>query len=104
MDYPVQTENLTKRFDGVTGLDGVSLAIRPHSIVGLLGRNGCGKTTLLHHVVGLYLPTGGVVRTLGADSSRLAHEELTRIGFVPQEVRLLDWMTVEHHLRYVSSF
>lgn len=104
MDYPVQTENLTKRFDEVTALDGVSLAIRPHSIVGLLGRNGCGKTTLLHHVVGLYLPTGGAVRTLGADSSRLGHEELTRVGFVPQEIRLLDWMTVEHHLRYVSSF
>ena len=51
MDYPVQAENLTKRFDDVTALEGVSLAIQPQSIVGLLGRNGCGKTTLLHHAV-----------------------------------------------------
>ncbi len=104
MDYPIQSENLTKRFDQITALDDVSLAIRPRSIVGLLGRNGCGKTTLLHHAVGLYLPTEGAMQTLGADSAQLAHEQLTRIGFVPQEIRLLDWMTVEHHLRYVSSF
>ncbi len=104
MDYPVQSENLTKRFDKVTALDGVSLAIRPQSIVGLLGRNGCGKTTFLHHVVGLYLPTEGELQTLGKDSSQLGHGQLARIGFVPQEIRLLDWMTVEHHLRYVSSF
>jgi energy-coupling factor transporter ATP-binding protein EcfA2 len=72
MEYPIQTENLTKRFDKVLALDGVSLAIRPQSIVGLLGRNGCGKTTLLDHVVGLYLPTEGAVRTLGVDSAALA--------------------------------
>lgn len=104
MEYPIQTENLTKRFDKVLALDGVSLAIRPQSIVGLLGRNGCGKTTLLDHVVGLYLPTEGAVRTLGVDSAALGHDQLSSIGFVPQEIRLLDWMTVEQQLRYVSSF
>ena len=104
MEYPIQTENLTKRFDKVLALDGVSLAIRPQSIVGLLGRNGCGKTTLLDHVVGLYLPTEGAVRTLGVDSAVLGHDQLSSIGFVPQEIRLLDWMTVEQQLRYVSSF
>jgi len=104
MDYPIESRSLTKRFDAVTALDCVNLAIRPQSIVGLLGRNGCGKTTFLHHVVGLYLPTDGAVETLGTDSAGLAHDQLARIGFVPQEIRLLDWMTVEHHLRYVSSF
>jgi len=104
MEYPIQTENLTKRFDKVLALDGVSLAIRPQSIVGLLGRNGCGKTTLLDHVVGLYLPTEGAVQTLGVDSAALGHDQLSSIGFVPQEIRLLDWMAVEQQLRYVSSF
>jgi ABC-2 type transport system ATP-binding protein len=104
MQHPFETTHLTKRFDETTALDGVDLAIRSHSIVGLLGRNGSGKTTLMHHLMGLQLPTEGSATTLGRRSDLLTHEELTHIGFVPQEIRLLDWMTVGQHLGYVSTF
>lgn len=104
MQHVFEAQGLAKHFDKVAALDSVDLVIRPRSIVGLLGRNGSGKTTLLHLLMGLYLPTEGSVRTLGTEAARLDHDELIRIGFVPQEIRLLDWMTVRQHLEYVATF
>jgi len=104
MDSVFEAKGLSKRFDDVVALDDIDLEIRPQSIVGLLGKNGSGKTTLLGQLMGLQLPTAGTSRTLGKLSSQLDHEELIHIGFVPQEIRLLDWMTVHQHLRYVSCF
>lgn len=104
MEYVFQAKALTKRFGDTVALDDVNLRIRSRSIVGLLGRNGSGKTTLFHHLMGLQLPTSGSAQTLGTAADKLGHDELIHIGFVPQEIRLLDWMTVEQHLNYVSCF
>jgi len=95
---------LTKRFGSVTALDRIDLKIRRPSIVGLLGKNGSGKTTLIQHLMGLQLPDEGSVTTLDRFSAKLGHNELIHVGYVPQEIRLLDWMTVEQHVRYVSCF
>lgn len=104
MEYVFEAHKLTKRFGDLAALDHVDIQISRPSIVGLLGRNGSGKTTLLRHLMGLQLPTEGTATTLGRSASRLGHDELIRIGFVPQEIRLLDWMTVEQHLNYVACF
>ncbi len=104
MAYAFEIHGLTKRFDTVTALDGIDLRVGRPSIVGLLGRNGSGKTTLIQHLMGLQLPNEGTVTTLARPSHALRHDELIHIGYVPQEIRLLDWMTVEQHLRYVSCF
>lgn len=104
MDYVFEANGLTKRFDGNLALDRVDLKVRRRSIIGLLGRNGSGKTTLFRHLVGLYLPTEGTVATLGRSSPELGHDEFIQLGFVPQEIRLLEWMTVAQHLQYVSCF
>ena len=104
MKNAFEVRNLTKKLGKTTALDNVSLSIPEQSVVGLIGRNGAGKTTLLRHVAGLYLPTSGECFTLRCPSGSLGHEELSRIGVVHQESNLLDWMTVEQHLRYVASF
>ena len=104
MKHAFEVRNLTKQLGKTTALDDVSLSIPEQSVVGLIGRNGAGKTTLLRHLAGLYLPTSGECFTLRCPSGDLGHEELSRIGVVQQEGSLLDWMTVEQHLRYVSSF
>ncbi len=104
MQYVVETSDLSKNFDGTTALDRVSIAVSERAVVGLVGRNGSGKTTLLRHAVGLQLPTSGSCLTLGTASGELGHEELARIGVVPQDNRFLEWMTVEQHVRYVASF
>lgn len=104
MEYVFEADGLTKHFDQTVALDQIHLKIRRQTIVGLLGRNGSGKTTLFRHLMGLQLPTEGSAQTLGKPADRLAHDELIDIGFVPQEIQLLDWMTVEQHLQYVSCF
>jgi len=104
MEHVFEADGLTKRFGSVTALDGIDLKVGRASIVGLLGKNGSGKTTLIQHLMGLQLSDEGSVTTLGRASDGLGHDELIRIGYVPQEIRLLDWMTVEQHLRFVSCF
>ena len=74
METVFETTGLTTRFNDVTALDGVCLRISRPSIVGLLGKNGRGKTTLIHHLMGLQIPTAGSVVTLGRPSSELGHE------------------------------
>jgi len=100
----VKIEGLTKRFDFVTVLKDVSLDIHAGSIVGLLGANGTGKSTLIRHMVGLYLPDQGTCTTLGCNAAKLSPRELARIGYVHQEGRLIDWMSVAQIVRYVASY
>lgn len=104
MSSVFEATRLTKRFDRAVALENVDVEIPKHSIVGLIGKNGSGKTTLLRHLLGLYVATDGECTTLGRPSHRLTRDELVRIGSVPQECRLLDWMSVEYHIRYVASF
>jgi ABC-2 type transport system ATP-binding protein len=100
----IQIDKLTKRFGDVRALDEVSLDIGPGRIVGLLGANGGGKSTLLRHMVGLYLPDRGSCRTFGCKTSELSPEELSRIGYVHQEGTLIDWMTVPQLIRYAAAY
>ncbi len=104
MDAAFEFEGVRKRFGALNALDDVTLSIPAGAVVGLVGRNGGGKTTLLRHVVGLYLPTEGTCRALDRPTDALGPDEMNRIGITHQENRFLEWMTVEQHVRYVASF
>ena len=104
MNAAFELTGVTKSFGSAKALEGLSLSVPEGSVVGLIGRNGCGKTTLLRHVVGLYLPTEGQCETLGCPAAKLGPDQLSRIGIVHQESRFLVWMKVEQHLAYVASF
>jgi ABC-2 type transport system ATP-binding protein len=99
-----QLEHVTKRFKKLVALDDVSLTVDRPSIIGLVGKNASGKTTLLRHVIGLYLPTSGHCTTFGTPTPDLGARELSRIGAVHQHERFLGWMTIYQLLKYVSSF
>jgi ABC-2 type transport system ATP-binding protein len=103
MNPVFEARQLTREFDGHPALRRIDLTLQPGRVIGLIGRNGSGKTTLLNHVCGLYLPTSGSCSTFGVDTRELGVAELGRIGLVPQEIRLLGWMTVKQHLRYVEA-
>ncbi len=67
-------------------IDGISLDVRPGGMLGVVGRNGCGKTTLLKLMQGLYAPSAGRVLIDGADIAQFSRAELAAwIGYVPQE-------------------
>jgi branched-chain amino acid transport system ATP-binding protein len=82
-------------------LDGVSLAVGNGEVVGLLGRNGVGKSTTLKAVAGLVHPSRGEVRFEGRPIARLPAHRVARlgIGYVPEERRIFPLLTVTENLR-----
>jgi ABC-2 type transport system ATP-binding protein len=97
-------EHVTKVYPGHTALSDVTLEIPSGHIIGLIGRNGAGKTTLLQIAAGLVLPSSGTCATLGRRTAQLDSPELTRLGFVMQEPKFIEWMTVAQHLDFTASF
>jgi branched-chain amino acid transport system ATP-binding protein/branched-chain amino acid transport system permease protein len=81
-------------------LNCVSLEVREHEIVALLGRNGAGKTTLLKTIIGIAPASSGSVNLAGKPLERLSSAEVARsgIGYVPQGRRLFAGMSVADNL------
>ena len=67
MSALLQIFNLEKRFGGLTALDGLSFAVQPGQILGLIGPNGSGKTTTINVITGIYGASAGQVTFAGAD-------------------------------------
>lgn len=82
-------------------LHGVSLELREGEILGLLGRNGAGKSTVIKTVLGLAPPRSGRVHVGGTNVAGLAPERITRrgVGYVPQGRRLFNNLSVADNLR-----
>jgi branched-chain amino acid transport system ATP-binding protein len=82
-------------------LDGVSLTVGRGEVVGLLGRNGVGKSTTLKAVAGLVHPSLGEVRFEGRPVTQLAAHRVARlgIGYVPEDRRIFPLLTVVENLR-----
>ena len=99
----VQFQGVRKRYGRTVALDGVDLAIPPDTIVGVLGPNGGGKTTLLRHVPGLLLPTAGTVTTFGTRADRLDATQMARIGYVSQESELVGWLSTGEMIDFVRA-
>lgn len=100
----ITLNGVTKTFGKTTALDNVDLTVTRGHIVGLLGANGCGKSTLMRHIIGLYLPTTGSCTTFDCDAGKLGPQQLARIGYVHQEGQLMDWMTTRQHIDYVAAY
>jgi lipopolysaccharide export system ATP-binding protein len=96
----IVAEGLVKTYGARTVVDGVSLRIGAGEIVGLLGRNGAGKTTAFYLVVGLVPATAGRVLLDGRDLTRLRMHERARhgIGYLPQEASVFRKLTVEENI------
>ncbi len=74
---------------GPNVVDGVKVGIRPGGLTAIVGRNGCGKTTLIKMIQGLYKPTAGRILLDGADIAQFSRPQLVSwIGYVPQETVL----------------
>ncbi len=82
-------------------LHGVTLHVRPGEVVGLLGRNGVGKSTTLKTIMGLVRPTEGNIRLDGTAITGLPPHKLARlgIGYVPEDRRIFRLLTVMENLR-----
>lgn len=84
MTLAVESSALTRRFDAVTAVDGLTLGVADGEMFGLLGPNGAGKTTTIKMLITLLEPSSGSARVAGHDIVREARAVRRSIGYVPQ--------------------
>ena len=96
----LQVENLTKRFDDLIAVDGVSFTVAPGETYGLLGPNGAGKTTTISMIAGLLEADSGTVLIEGDQmtTTSIATKDLT--GLVPQELAIYPDLTGKENLQF----
>lgn len=102
-DAPVlRAEGLAKAFRPgkrtVQALDGVSFAIRPGVVTGLIGPDGAGKTTLMRLAAGLLVPDAGSMRVLELDASKDSLAVQAALGYMPQRFGLYEDLSVRENL------
>lgn len=101
MQSIVEFNNLTKEFGKKKALDQISLQIPKGRIIGLLGPNGSGKTTMMKLMNGLIQPSEGEVRidgiTPGKESKKL-------VSYLPEKTYLNEWMKVKDILSFFGDF
>jgi ABC-2 type transport system ATP-binding protein len=95
----IEAERLVKIYKKAPAVDGVSFAIAPGSITGLLGGNGAGKTTTIAMIMGLLTPTSGSVRVLGAQMPHQRYQVLQRMNFESPYVEMPMRLTIRQNLK-----
>ena len=100
----IEVENLTKRYEAVEALRGISFSVEEGEVFGLLGPNGAGKTSTVEVMEGLRVPDGGRISVCGIDPQKnptgLKHE----IGATLQSTSLPDKLKVGEALRLFAGF
>ena len=97
----IEARDLVKTFGPIRAVDGVSVALPPGRIYGLLGPNGSGKTTLIRLLTGLARPTSGGALVLGIEMP--SRENLSRIGYMTQADGIYDELSVWENIRFFAD-
>jgi ABC-2 type transport system ATP-binding protein len=101
--YVVETDGLTKRFDGRVAVDSIDLAVERGQAFGFLGPNGAGKTTLIRMLLGLTDPSEGSMRLLGRPVPAERAAALARVGAIVEEPRFHPHLTGRENLYIVAA-
>lgn len=89
----IEIEHLTIRYGKETAVKDLSFQVNEGEIFGFLGPNGAGKTSTMRVLLGLLRPDAGRVKWFGVEKSEPDHETLSRIGFLPGDLALPDFLT-----------
>jgi ABC-2 type transport system ATP-binding protein len=101
-DNVIEAVNLTKRYNGITVVNGISFSVARGEIFGLLGPNGAGKTTTILMLLGLSDISDGQARVVGYDPVRQPLQVKRRVGYLPDQVGFYDNLTAAENLRYTA--
>src|SRR4249920_2184743 len=94
--HALQMSGISKRFPGVTALDGVDLDVSRGEVVALVGENGAGKSTLMKILAGIHQPDSGTIRINGEPVVIRSPRESARhgIGIIHQELEVIDSLDI----------
>jgi len=101
-EIAIATEQLTRKFGGLTAVEGIDLQVESGQFFGFLGPNGAGKSTTIKMLTGLLVPTAGRVSLLGMDFARHGVEVKRQIGVVPEGMGLFERLTAPEYLEFVG--
>ena len=99
----IEIEHLTKYYGKSLGVEDVTFSVSHGEVVGFLGPNGSGKTTVLRMLTGLISITSGTARILGLDVATNGPEIRRSIGYLPGTLSLYKNLTVREYLAFVSG-
>ncbi len=99
----IEVEGLTRRYGSTVAASAVSFTASAGQIVGLLGHNGAGKTTIMKMLAGYLEPTAGSIRIDGLLMGEATRQIQARLGYLPENCPLWPEMTVIDYLDYQAS-
>lgn len=99
----VEISHLTRKFNENIAVDDLCLTIPQGAMFGFLGANGAGKTTTLKILMGLLQPSSGSAYIDGLDVSANPTEVKAKVGYLPDEVFLYDYLTGHQLLEFVAD-
>ena len=102
LSLPLSVEALVKRFQQVTAIDGVTLAVQRGECLGLLGPNGAGKSTLIRSIVGRVIPDSGTISIFSQPRDSGGAREA--LGWIPQELALYPRLTCGENLQAFGRY
>lgn len=103
MSPVIHTEALTRSYGSRRGIRDVGLQIGAGEIFGFLGPNGAGKTTTIRILLGFLRPGQGTARVFGRDAWSDSQTIKRDVGYVPGDVRLYSWLTLNKALRIIEG-
>ena len=101
--YAIQINKVTKQFKSLFAVKNLSLDIKKNKIYGLLGPNGCGKSTTMGMILGLLTPTSGDIKVLGLNIEENRTYLLQKMNFISPFVDLPKKLTVEENLKVYGN-
>ena len=88
MQYPIDVKNLSKNYSNKAAVKNINFKINKNEILGLLGPNGCGKTTTIAMMLGLLKPTNGIVLIDGEDIEKNRIQLLHKMNCITPYIEL----------------
>jgi ABC-2 type transport system ATP-binding protein len=99
----ITVTSFTKHYKGFAAVKDLSFTVQPGQILGLVGPNGAGKTTTLRALCGIVPPTSGHLLVAGHDIVKDPIAAKQNLGYIPDDPRLFDTLTVWEHLAFTAA-
>ena len=99
MSYPLQVINLKKKYNKTEAIKDLSFKVNEDEIIGILGPNGCGKTTTIGMILGLLKPTKGKILINGEEIEKKRVKLLSQLNFISPYIELPKKLTVRQNLK-----